>query len=293
MTSAEVRQQLVDALRLDSIGPRDGLGSADEVLSQRPSNWYLTGFLVPLDADEAQRAEETSDEQVDEVSDAAGHDDATVPEPPSARRKYLPSSIGLSVLVSKTTNQLEVTVRWGDYVHTKRGNGRGNPVVWQRSPHEERVSLRIPERTNHPVEADVPNSRGLRVAVSVRPVQTKGGEGELPVGTRSVSVFLINRRRPASDDIRDEAFTFQAEIQMASDEGFVARPNLRSLESDDWDERVADLQYRDVYEYAVGHNVATEATLDDAGNCRSVRTCWIPHAEVERVAPASISGVEL
>lgn len=39
---------------------------------------------------------------------------------------------------------------------------------------------------------------------------------------------------------------------------FVPRPNLRSLESDDWDERVADLQYRDACEFAVGHSVATE-----------------------------------
>ena len=72
MTSAEVRRGLVDALRLDLIGPRDGLGLPDEILPQRPSSWYLTGFLVPLDADESQRGEETSDEEVDEISDAAG-----------------------------------------------------------------------------------------------------------------------------------------------------------------------------------------------------------------------------
>ena len=29
------------------------------------------------------------------------------------------------------------------------------------------------------------------------------------------------------------------------------------------------------------------------GACNLVRTCWIPEAEVERVAPASIAGVEL
>ena len=61
----------------------------------------------------------------------------------------------------------------------------------------------------------------------------------------------------------------------------------------DWDERVADLQYRDAFEFAVGHSVATEALLDDLGQCHIVRTCWIPQAEVERVAPKEISGVEL
>src|SRR5205085_2573152 len=68
--------------------------------------------------------------------------------------------------------------------------------------------------------------------------------------------------------------------------------DLRSLASKDWDDRVADLQYRDAGEYAVGHNVATEAVCEE-GTCRLVRTQWIPEGEVERVAPAAIPGVEL
>ena len=293
MTAAEVRKQLVDALQLDLVGPRDKLGQPDEILPQRPSNWYLTGFLVPLDADESQRGEETAEEQVDEVGDAAGLDDATPPEPAAARRKYLPSSIGLSVLVPANARQLKVTVRWGDYQQTKAGDGHGGSVEWRRYPNEKQFVLRLPERTAQPIEQDVPDSRGLRAALSVRPVQSGGGECDLPSGARSVSIFLVNRRKPAPDDTRDEAFAFQAEIEVESDEGFIPRPNLRSLESEEWDERVADLQYQDAYEYAVGHSVATEAAPDEAGQCRSVRTCWIPQAEVERVAPATITGVEL
>src|SRR5262249_5112170 len=64
-------------------------------------------------------------------------------------------------------------------------------------------------------------------------------------------------------------------------------------ESDDWDELVADLQYRDVCEFAVGHGVSTRAVLDDQCECREIHTRWIPSAEVERVAPAPIEGVEL
>ena len=76
------------------------------------------------------------------------------------------------------------------------------------------------------------------------------------------------------------------------DEKPVARPNLRSLESDDWDERVADLQYRHCFEFSVGHSVATESVVED-GQCRTVRTCWLPTAEVEKVAPSKIPGVTL
>ena len=38
MKSVEVRQELVDALHLDLIGPSDGLGTLDEMLPQAPSH---------------------------------------------------------------------------------------------------------------------------------------------------------------------------------------------------------------------------------------------------------------
>ena len=47
-TSAEIRQQLVAALRSDLIGPSwDDVARRHEQLSQPPSVWYTTGFLVP------------------------------------------------------------------------------------------------------------------------------------------------------------------------------------------------------------------------------------------------------
>jgi hypothetical protein len=123
-------------------------------------------------------------------------------------------------------------------------------------------------------------------------VPDSGVDGGLPKGTRSLSVFVVNRRKPAPDDVSDEAFIFQAQLELACDRSFIARPNLRSLESTDWDERVADLQYREACEFSVGHSVSTEAIPTD-GKCHTVRTCWLPRAEVERVAPSSIPGVEL
>src|SRR5712692_5764881 len=99
-------------------------------LRQRHS--YLTGFLVPVDAAPSQRVDEDSTEEVDAASDAGGADDATTPEPASARQRYLPSSIGLSVLVSSATRQLKVHVRWGDYTLRKSDDGHGGQEEWER-----------------------------------------------------------------------------------------------------------------------------------------------------------------
>jgi hypothetical protein len=167
-------------------------------------------------------------------------------------------------------------------------------LLWKRSPREEKRTLELPEQTSTPKEVDVPNSNGLKLALSVRPVHRSKQHAELvPDGLRSVSLFFVNRRTPAPDEVKDERFAFQAELVVETDFDLIPRPNLRGLESDDWDERVADLQYRNACEFAVGHGVATRAMPGREGQCRIVQTCWIPQAEVERVAPSPIEGVEL
>lgn len=71
MTPIDVRGQLVDALQLDLVGPSGPLGNPNEILAQSPSRWYLTGFLVPTDAKEAQRFDPTSDDEVDNTPPVA------------------------------------------------------------------------------------------------------------------------------------------------------------------------------------------------------------------------------
>src|SRR5271157_2416443 len=106
----------MQALRLDLIGPENGTELGSEVLPQAPSRWYLTGFLVPLEAAEAQKSDETAADEIDSGGGAgdSGDDDAT-PEPAAARRAFFPSSIGLSLLVSRATRRVKLEVSWGDY----------------------------------------------------------------------------------------------------------------------------------------------------------------------------------
>jgi hypothetical protein len=289
MTSAEVRAQLVRALELDLIGPQDDPDNplAGEILPHAPSRWYVTGFLVPTNG---RVADDTAAEEID-AAGSPGTDDDRPPEPRSARRVFFPSSIGLSVLLGGETTDLEATVHWGTY--QKVENSDESRAQWQRTPHTTRLRVPLDDGavlTPHPV----PQSDGLVLRVAIRNI-TGGllaGCG-LPSGTRSVSVFLVNERASAPDVRRDEGFVFQAALELAHKTGFVPRPDLRGRRGDDWDERVAGLQYRDVCEHAVGHGVATHSTLDPDGHCRKVRTCWVPQAEIERVEAAQIVGVEL
>ena len=129
---------------------------------------------------------------------------------------------------------------------------------------------------------------------SVRRVRGLEDLPDLPAGTRAVSIFLVNRRQTEEEPLlKDRRFAFQASLAVESDESFVPRPNPRGRhDGDDPDERIADLQYRDVMEFAVGHGASTRCSVA-GGSCRRVDTTWVPTAEVERVEPADIKNVEL
>ncbi|TWT80488.1 hypothetical protein CA13_19070 [Planctomycetes bacterium CA13] len=291
MDSAEVRSSLLDALRLDLVGPGLGLGDSLEVLNQFPSRWYMTGFLVPTEANEEQKIDDDGDDEMEDAGDTGGADDTIEPDKPAARRASFPSSIGVSLLVSAQTQSLDIVVRWGDY-KLQLPDADVGYSPWIRKDRKETVSIELPVgKKRWQKTFEVPRSLGLEIVVAVRSVEGDAIAGNLPSGTRSVSLFLVNRRTPSPDDTRDEAFAFQAAMQISSDQPLVPRPDLRSAENE-WDMQVADLQYRDAFEFAVGHSISTYAEVED-GSCSVVRTSWIPEAEVDKVSPTIIDGVEL
>lgn len=297
LTPVEIRRRLVETLELDLIGPWPGHELEQEMLHRRnrPSNWYLTGFLVPVAADEAQAADDEAEDDFDSVDEGSG--DETAEDRVAAKKAYFPSSIGLSALVPADANTLMITVRWGDYElakHTPEPRGDEEEPkaidVWQRIPREERVSVSLASEPGVLVEHNVPDSGGLQVHALERLVST-GGHDDLPDGTRSVSIFLVNRRIPDAKT-PDRAYAFQPVIEVNCDPPFVPRPDLRGAAADEWDELVNDLHYADTPEYATGHGIAADWELVD-GQCRKLWTAWLPKAEVEKTTTATIDDVEV
>ena len=347
--SAGVREALARALRLDLVGPWAGHALADERLRgwERPSNWYLTGFLVPRGAPVEQRGDADVDDEP-EVAERAGLGDDSTEDRRAAKKGFFPSSMGLSFLVSEGGDALEVLVRWGDYRRVEAGgddpnldraeqdgeagagrdqretpadpragesasgdgaggkgrddeqtgtglDGTGQSQVrswWQRTPREVSVRVALPATTGEPRPHPVPNSDGLTLHAVARPVDAANFAGRIAPGTRSVSLFLVNDRIASSDRERDEAFAFQAEIEVRSTIPFVPRPDPREVSGDDWDERVADLHYAHSPEFAAGHGVSADWELVD-GACRVLRTTWTPSAEVEKTETFDPPGAVL
>ena len=292
-TSVDVRARLVAALRLDLVGPHAGHALAAECLPgwQRPSNWYLTGFLIPSGTAPEKAADADENDDFELVPESAGLPEESNEERKTAKKGYFPSSMGLSFLVPKDARELAVTVRWGDYLPADIVDEDGKTIpIWQRTAREVTVPVTL-TGAQDAAPCEVPNSGGLELQVVERTVTAGELVSRLPAGTRSVSIFLVNRRTP-DESQPDRAYAFQAEIEAQSEQPFVPRPDLRGALASEWDERVADLHYADTPEYATGHGVSAEWELA-GGACHVLRTAWIPVAAVEKTETVDVPGVEL
>jgi hypothetical protein len=298
-TTAKVRAQLVDALKLDLVGPWPGHPFATELLPENPTRWYLTGYLVPESAPIEQRSDAEAKEEVDAGGEGGGTDDGGTPDK-AASPSLLPSSMGLSVLVPAGVTRLRAEVTWGDYhwedptkeaeepedeglglkeeikpepyeipesstatlqdeMPGKPGTATPPPRGYRRSPRLELVEVDLPNADGKPVSFAVPNSGGLRLVATARPI-SQDSHSRLPKGTRAVCVFLVNSRAPAERAYQGNAF--QAHLRIECEAGFVPRPDLRAGDDgsrvQDWDEQVADLQYRHAFDFVSGIGCAAE-----------------------------------
>ena len=290
LTSEQARERLVEALRLDLVGPWAGHPLADEKLFgwTYPSNWYLAGFLIPVATPPEKAADQDQEDDAEDVGQGGLPGESNDDRKP-AKKAFFPSSLGLSFLVAAEARTLTIEVQWGDYEPgSMEGEGGKPQAIWQRRQGLQTVTVALGAGG---AKMAVPESRGLEVEVVERAVPMEDLTDRIPPGTRSVSVFLVNRRDPDTET-PDRAYAFQAELAVRSEVPFVPRPDLRGSSPDDWDEQVADLHFADAPELATGHGVSADWVLA-GGLCRELRTTWLPSSGVEKTETVKVEGVEL
>jgi len=296
LTPLDVRRHLVRALEADLVGPFQPDEGGHETLPLSPSRWYLTGFLAP----DGQREQDDPDAD-DEMLGGNDEDDiaqTAQPDTGAKKKRFFPASMGITVLVPASTTKVTAVVSYADYtVIEEQGSADDEGVElgedgrvpfervnWMRSP-------RRPVPIELSVEDDalksgvvVPNSAGLEVTGEVKEMRAPG----LPDGTKAVSLFLVNRRQPMPALSADEAFVFQTSLAVRTEAGLVARPNMKT--SNEWDDRLADVQFRNNFEFAVGHGVGVEV-IREAGAVVGAKTQWIPSAEVKPITTRDVEDV--
>ena len=108
--SLEVRSRIVEAVKLDLIGPLADheIGAEQLPGRERPSNWYVAGFLIPTGSPPDRSGDADEDDDLDTVPESAGLAEESNDERKAARKAFFPSSIGLSFLVAGACRELAV-----------------------------------------------------------------------------------------------------------------------------------------------------------------------------------------
>jgi hypothetical protein len=319
-----VRAGLVEALRYDLIGPM----REDEVLEQRPTRWYLGGFLVSKGTAHEEVAEPQDNEELSNMPESDAEDDAG-DGGVAAPRAFFPSSLGLSVVVGEESGWLEVWAAWGEYrvleaAEQEEAYKQHRPEQWRKWREEAdrrsaaAVGVEAGEEGSEAEEGEGGRRlrplwrregrrvEGVRLPLSRSSscVELPGTRGVrvrcevrpalargLPEGAKTVSVFLVNERAAGVGSQVDAGAIFQAQLGVMCEEGLVSRTAAHQLGSEDFDEARTDLQYREHGEWVVGHNVSASARVDMDGEVREVWSEWLPRGVVRPMKAHEIEGV--
>ena len=285
-TATEIREELLQAVRLDLLGPAGG--PEEEVDEARIRDRYLVGTLAP-------RRQELSPEQFDESvvtsTGTAEEGKADYTAPPAMT--MFPSSLGMTFCIDLHAEAFQVTARWGQYrrvpsetLETQSGEYK---TIWKRIPREG-TSAPIPLKPGR-LDDWQPDSECPEV--SVQGIARKRDDHW------SVTLFLVNGQNEPKKS-RDQAWLFQPELMVEAPDGqaiFHRRATRRTPGKSDSmtyaeDQEMAML-YRHQVEFAVGHGVSVHAeTLEETPDrAVRIRTEVIPTYEVPKVTPPTVADI--
>ena len=267
MDPVQVRADIVSRLKDDLIGPH----KADEILQGvrvRPSDVYLTGILWTY-GDRMGNEDDDGSEGDDEAADAP-----SVASPVGQQR---PCTMGVSICTAaiQGLGSVDVTVRFAtyDFERIEAEGDRPEQLRWTRHPFV--IELKGLAIQNSDPQGEKLEAEGLladvRLHVRVRP----GPSGRL------VTLTLINRSEAPRGD-RDGAETlllFQTELVIRPTVGTTLLPRPARPSANDEDEEVGRLLYRDVPEFAAGHQCSASWKAS-MGEAVAIRSEWIPSTTV-------------
>ena len=222
---SEVRQMIIDMLRMDLLGPTD----ENETLSENPRHAYVVGMLAPqteLDGETTADNEQEVDGDIayeDDSDYTAGEDDDN--EPITSSHFSIPSSMGISFYVETATPSINVDVTWGDYTKStdKKLNKDGKEVSvasYTRHPMKETVEVNF---------ADFEKNKEYRLVADSN-IYLHISRIGLKCGYSLVTAYVINKRTTPESEV--ESLMFQVNIKAYSGAGeriFIAEHICREV----------------------------------------------------------------
>ena len=272
---AKVRQEIINALRTDLMGPQ----SDDEVLDENPRSAYIVGMLASqaVDKGTATAGEQEVDADIaygDSDDYTAGEDDDN--EPIMTTSFKLPTSIGISFYIASSTKSINIDVSWGDYVRSVdkkvgKDDKEYNHASFTRQPMKSTICI---DFTSFERNAEFRLVEDSNVVVHI---------SRIPLKTRYslVTAYVINRRKNSENDV--ESMMFQVELKAYSANGdrvFFSENICRDVLAED------EFYFEQRPILGRGRNCA--ATWDEAvdGKTAWVKSDFIPEYEFPGVSAA-------
>lgn len=280
----DVRDTLLERMKVDLIGPE----APNELISDRPTDRYLTGILFPPRTS-------MSAEDDDEASDADDADGTgTALDGVKAASTFRPSSAGLSFAVGSigAAPKLRVKVEGARYrpegAEGDEGASRtGRATHWRREPKMAEIDLDLETMRTQAAPTESLDGSGLP-GVTLHCRVAPWGE------ILMVTLAITNDVKPSAKKSRaanEEATLFQVSlsVECADDCQFVPKPDQAGATTMDDDGRSSSLLYRNVQQWAVGHTCSAMWDEPDDGTVQSVITSWFPEAMVHEISAAGDS----
>jgi len=291
---AQVRKKMLDAVRMDLIGPT----ADDEALTELPTNSYITGMLYPADSaiteDENYNDVEFTEGRLDSDGNATEsvvlEDDE--PEETTKGGFKKPSSIGVSFYIGADTKEVSVDVLWGTYFADKVGEGevvdetleedlenkkKKKHQVYVREQQFETVNLSMTE---------IGRAKKISLKTNVH-VYLYVIQMALDNGYKMVSVYLHNNDK-GSGEKEYEHVMFQVELHVSSpskESIFIPEYICRKKELDD------EYYYKGRPVYARGRGCAAMWNKhEEEQNAYLITSSFIPDHEIPSVS-AQVSDV--
>lgn len=223
---SEVRQSLIDLLKMDLIGPQ----KPEELLDENPKYTYLVGMLAPQTIEDKDTLEQEVDtdsaftEDGDYTNDGEDNND-----PVTVTSFKMPTAIGLSFYVDSSLKSLNVDVTWGDYVkqteiEKDENEKEKKSYSYKRIPMEETVTVNFSEFDKN---KECPLVCDSNVVLHVTRIALKHNYS-------LVTIHISNKRNNADSDL--ESLMFQVKLKAYSEDGtsiFIAEHICREVLSSD------------------------------------------------------------
>jgi len=272
----EIRQEIIEALRIDLIGPREG---HDEILDENPELSYLTGTLHPIDKESEIEFDDQEDIALDSGdSDALGDEDN---EDRYAVKYKQQSSLGLSFYLKEDSNQVFISVKWGDY-HTEKKkvedkDGKEKSLkVYQRFPREQKFTLQFDK--NKSKEYNLGDFDDSVDKVFFDKVMVKTTQYSLKNGYKLVSITISNHREPIAEMVNSIMFQVDLSVSLVDNNNFIPEYLCRKNELND------EYLYESKPIFSHGHGCASNWIVND-NKCQLIYSQFIPEHELPSVSP--------